>query len=340
MFLCAVMGVVNFSMLMTWQNSRIEQEINQPNQSVKEVLLARVAYLRYLTASHVFNPVFTLCVIHSINFLLLRVSDHVSHPYYNTVRDRNHDQDDNIKRFDCRDCVGEYALYYWARTMRVIALVICSLCIAAGVVAAGFRAGLIMYLDRAAAGASCEGNVSTSPGFEEWREIREGSSSVDMNANVSFVAALALEAAAYVLEISGFLLFFPAVIVMFGRISRKMDALLKEMNLRSDHGTAFLPLEFSPQAADGSETQTEMQIVEVRQYMRAIQSSAAAQQKRFVLCLLLFTTSLAFLASQSVFVAVILFNADGYNQACERCGACQSDVFLMLSWYANASFLH
>jgi hypothetical protein len=83
-----------------------------------------------------------------------------------------------------------------------------------------------------------------------------------------------------------------------------------------------------------------MQIVEVRQYMRAIQSSAAAQQKRFVLCLLLFTTSLAFLASQSVFVAVILFNADGYNPACEQCGACQSYVFLMLSWYANASFLH
>jgi hypothetical protein len=35
------------------------------------------------------------------------------------------------------------------------------------------------------------------------------------------------------------------------------------------------------------------------------QLSAAAQQKRFVLCLLLFTTALAFLASQSVFVVTI-----------------------------------
>jgi hypothetical protein len=53
---------------------------------------------------------------------------------------------------------------------------------------------------------------------------------------------------------------------MLGRIGRKMDALIKEMNLRSDHGTAFLPVEFSPQTADGSETQTEMPIMEVRQY--------------------------------------------------------------------------
>ena len=203
MFLCAVMGVVNFSMLMTWQNSRIELEINQPNLSVKEALLAQVAYLRHLTASHVFIPVFTLCVIHSINFLLLRVSDHVSHPYYNTVRDRNHDQDDNIKRFDCRDCIGECALCYWARTMRVIALVICSLCIAAGVVAAGFRAGLIMCLDRAAAGASGEGTST----FEEYQEIFEGSSSVDRNANVSFVADLALEAAAYASKFPAFCCF-------------------------------------------------------------------------------------------------------------------------------------
>jgi hypothetical protein len=299
------------------------------------MMLGRATSLRYLTASHVFYPVLTLCVIHCMNALLLRVSDHASHPYYNTLRDRNHAEDDDSKRFDCRDCIGEYALYHWARTMHVVALVICSIRIAAGVVAAGLRAGVIMYLDQAAALTGVSGERTTRS-----EEMANKARDPDISANNSFAAALGLEAAVYVLEMSGFLLFFPAVIVMFGRISRKMDALLQEMNLRSDHGTAFLPVEFSPQAADGAQTQTEMPIVEVRQYLRAIQSSAATQQKRFVICLLLFTTALAFLASQSVFVAVILFNAEGYNPACERCGACQSDVFLMLIWYANTSFLH
>jgi hypothetical protein len=219
--------------------------------------------------------------------------------------------------------------------MHVIALVICSLRIVAGIVAAGFRAESVMFIDRAAALTGTSGERTTRSD-----EMDDKAEALSFDSNQSFSVALVLEAAVYVFEISGFLLFFPAIIIMFGRIGRKMDALIQEMNLRSDHGTAFLPVEFSPQAADGSNTQTEMLIVEVRQYLRAIQLSAAAQQMRFVICLLLFTTALAFLASQCVFVAVMLLNArSSFNPACERCGACQPDVWLMLQWYANASFL-
>ena len=335
MFLGAVMGVLTFSMLLSWQDTEIEAALKL---SQKEKNLSEAVSQRYLAASFVFYPMLTLCVIYCMNTLLQRVSDHASHPYYNTLRDRKHVEDDDIKRFDCRDCIGEYALHHWVRTMHVIAVVICSLRIVAGIVAAWFRAELVMFLDRAAALTGPSGERTTRS--DEIQKTKANDSGA--NSDKSFSVALGLEAAVYLLEISGFLLFFPAIIVMFGRIGRKMDALIKEMNLRSDHGTAFLPVEFSPQTADGSETQTEMPIVEVRQYLRTIQLSAAAQQKRFVICLLLFTTALAFLASQSVFVAVILLNtgtSSPFNPACEPCGACQIDVILMLIWYANASFL-
>ncbi len=82
---------------------------------------------------------------------------------------------------------------------------------------------------------------------------------------------MVLETAVLVLVASGFLLFFPTIVVMFHRVEQRLDTLLQEMNLRSDIGTAMLPFEFSPRAANGSETQTEMPIVDTRKYLRDIQ---------------------------------------------------------------------
>ena len=63
----------------------------------------------------IFYPVQLLCFIYALNTLLRRVSDHASHSYYNVARDLNRTQT-IVKTFDCRDCIGEYALYYWVRS--------------------------------------------------------------------------------------------------------------------------------------------------------------------------------------------------------------------------------
>jgi hypothetical protein len=63
--------------------------------------------------------------------------------------------------------------------------------------------------------------------------------------------SLVLEAALLAFMAGGFLLFFPACIVMFRRVERRLKTIMQEMSLRSDVGTVFLPYEFSPAAADG-----------------------------------------------------------------------------------------
>ena len=82
---------------------------------------------------------------------------------------------------------------------------------------------------------------------------------------------------------SAFLLFFPACIVMFRRVERRLDAIIQEMNLRSDLGTVFLPYEFSPAAADGARSQVEMQVVEARAFLGRLKCAAAAQVRRCTL---------------------------------------------------------
>ena len=80
-----------------------------------------------------------------------------------------------------------------------------------------------------------------------------------------------------------------------------MQGFIMEMDHRTDVGNAFLPVEFLPCEADGSVTQEEMPIVEVRRYLRDIEAAAAAQRRRFALCMLLVTTALVALAGSAVF---------------------------------------
>jgi len=127
-------------------------------------------------------------------------------------------------------------------------------------------------------------------------------------------------------------LFFPAIIVMFRRVERKMEGLIMEMDNRSDVGNAFLPIEFSPRVADG---QTEMPIVEVRRYLREIEASAAAQRRRFALCLVLVMAALLALASLAVFEARFGFTAKR-DPDCGECEPCQNIDFFMSVWYYKA----
>jgi hypothetical protein len=103
------------------------------------------------------------------------------------------------------------------------------------------------------------------------------------------------------------------------------------MHLRSDLGTAFLPLEFTPRAADGSAAQTEMPICNVRLYLSDIKSSAAAQRRRFLFCLALVFIALAALTANAVFVAVA-FVGTSRSFDCDRCAPCQSFQYVMMTW--------
>ena len=69
-----------------------------------------------------------------------------SHSYYNEARD--HD-DDGSRRFDWRDCVGQYKLYYLVRSMHALAMLLCALNVVARIVAAAFIFELIVLFDEA-----------------------------------------------------------------------------------------------------------------------------------------------------------------------------------------------
>jgi hypothetical protein len=110
-----------------------------------------------------------------------------------------------------------------------------------------------------------------------------------------------------------------------------------EMDHRTDVGNAFLPVEFLPREADGSVTQTEMPIVEVRRYLRDIEASAAVQRRRFALCLAFVIAALVALASVAVFTLSFSSNAIP-NPLCDECESCQTVEYLMMIWY-NRTFV-
>ncbi len=157
----------------------------------------------------------------------------------------------------------------------------------------------------------------------------------DDKVNKALAAAGVIEAATLVFVAvdiaSGFALFFPTIIIMFGRVERKMQGLIMEMDQRTDVGNAFLPVEFLPCEADGSVTQEEMPIVEVLRYLRDIEAAAAAQRRRFALCMLLVTAALVALAGRAVFVSSYMFNAK-FDSRCASCESCQKVEFFMLIW--------
>ena len=137
--------------------------------------------------------------------------------------------------------------------MHVIAMVLCALNVVARMVVSAFRSEAAQLLDHAAAETGADGSDIRSSAaintiVEKYLEVLKRS-------YASVFVAQVLEASVLVLVAFTFLLIFPAVIVMFRRVERRLDGILQEMNLRSDVGYAFLPFEFSP---SGSETQIEM----------------------------------------------------------------------------------
>ncbi len=112
--------------------------------------------------------------------------------------------------------------------MHVIAMVLCSFHIAARIVAAGFTAEVARLYDNAAAATDLQG-ADTVASLDIFRTRVP---SAERSFGTSIAVARVIESATLVLVASGFLLFFPASIVMFRRVERKMEALLQELLLR------------------------------------------------------------------------------------------------------------
>jgi hypothetical protein len=328
MFGGSAAGIVTFALFLKWRDFEYEStDLSLPRRQFYQL---QASLHRCFTSFNVFYPLYSLCIVYSMTTLLRRVSDHASHSYYSSLRDcvdvgRSSSRSNN--RFDWRDCIGQYALYYWVRTMHVIAMILCALHALARAVSAGFTAKVAGLYDIAADETDADG-AETVNSLVTWKAI---TGLVEGHYLTSIAASRVIESTVLLFVASGFLLFFPAIIVMFNRVERKMDALLREMCLRTDVGTAFLPFEFLPRAADGSVSQTEMPIAEVRQYMRDIKSCATAQRRRFVFCLVLMIAALLALTSNAVFVAASFVNSTR-SPVCGRCDLCQSLQFLMMSW--------
>ncbi len=148
MFAGCVAGVVLFSCLL--QSETFLYDSREPGITDRHRYERASASPSLNVGFEIFYPVQQLCFIYALNTLLRRVSDHASHSYYNAARDLNR-MTNAVKKFDWRDCIGEYALYYWVCSMHVIAMVACSLLVVARFVSAGFRAEIAGLWKQAAA---------------------------------------------------------------------------------------------------------------------------------------------------------------------------------------------
>jgi hypothetical protein len=208
-------------------------------------------------------------------------------------------------------------------------MLLCALSMLARVVGAAFVFDRLRLFDEAVAACDAEGMDTRSAADKANWEVKV-SAALDKS-YIPFSASRFLEAAVLVLTAVAFLLFFPACIIMFRRVKRRLDTIMQEMNHRSDIGTVFLPYEFSPAAADGARSQVEMQVVEARAFLSRMKSAAATQEMQFSVCLLLALAALAVQASFAVFTANSSFNSEK-NPACYDCESCQSVKYLMRAW--------
>jgi hypothetical protein len=215
------------------------------------------------------------------------------------------------------------------RSLHVIAMLLCSLSIAARIVAAAFTAQVAAFYDDAAAATRPDGGETSA--LLDILETRV--KPAERIFSTTIAVSRIIESSVLLFVASGFLLFFPATIIMFCRVEQKMENLIQELWLRTDVGNAFLPFEFSPRAADGSEIQMELPIADTRQYMQELKSSASAQRWRFSFCLGFVIIALVALTSNALFVA-IAYVGTARDPSCGRCDpSCQSVQYIMLTWY-------
>ncbi len=285
----------------------------------------KASYDRNLAVFSIFYSLQLYCMTYAMNLLLQRVSDHASHSYYNDARDN----DDTRNQFDWRDCIGQYRLFNLARSLHSFSMLLCALNVVARVVVASFRAELAILFDRAAIACDAEGNDSDRSLHIIKNEVANSGFNVQ---NAASIARL-FESATLALMAGAFLIFFPACIIMFRRVERRLDSIIQEMAHRSDAGNVLLPYEFSHPAADGTRTQIEMHVVKARSFIGRLKIAAARKGIRFLLCMIIMLIALAIQASYAVFHAVVSFSfIVKKNPSCEECETCQTIEFVMGRW--------
>jgi hypothetical protein len=215
-------------------------------------------------------------------------------------------------------------------------MLLCALTVVARAVVAAFCAETARLYELAA-GACGGGGIETATSRSLYDEKVIPSFK---NIDTSVVVSRVFEAAVLVLMITAFVLGFPACVIMLYRVKRRLDIIIQEMSLRSHPGTVFLPYEFSPAAADGSQSQgqVEMQVVDARAFLGRLKCAAAAQGRRFLLCLLLVLAALAALTGLALFVASFSVKAD-FSVCGSKCDPCQNVYTLMFLWYTTSPLL-
>ena len=156
-----------------------------------------------------------------------------------------------MKKHDWRDCIGQYALSYWVRAHHIIAMVLCVLHALAGMVSATLFALGADILNDAAAATDTNGNNTVASLAIMNEQFPESTSRYVASTSVANI----LVSLVLLFTVSGYLLFFPACIVMFRRVERRLDGIVREMDHRPDHVIVLLPFEFSPVEHDGRRNQ-------------------------------------------------------------------------------------
>lgn len=283
---------------------------------------------RYAVVINFFYPIELFCLVSNMNMLLRRIVRHASHRYYNQARDQ--DGGSYGDKFDFRDCIGEYAMAKIHGAIAAITLVLNSLGVVARFVAAAGRAQLVVQLDQAA--GACSSNCNNTCFLPLAAIVEKENKIIDEVVRPATSAQQILEALVLVIMSVSFLLFFPACIVMFARVERRLALIMQEMDHRPDYGHVFLPFEFTE-----SESQIEMQAGHARELLLTLKATSASRRRKFTLALLV---ALVCFAIRTVFAVLICYayvDNPSVNRSCDICdSSCQSVRSMIRSWFDNS----
>ncbi len=329
-------GSVSFAARLRGNIFRYDSEIpgrNTQNQFYE----LRALFERHLIATGFFYSLTFLCTMHCMCMLLIRVSDHASHRYYNQARDNESvRKTDDGGRFDLRDFFGQYFLYKLVRRIQKLVLLLCLLTTLARFPLFAFRAEAASLYDQAAAACDAQGQ-DTPDSLSLFSEALMFRQKKDTAAAVARI----FESVVLLIMTLSFLLFFPICIIMFRRVALRLTSIINEMDHRPDNGDVFLPFEFSPEgqsvddASSSVREQISMQAGKARTFLKTLRKRADSQSLRYSIGLLLTLLALFAYLLLAVFVAVASADTLEKTKGCGKCDVCQEVSQLMLVWYNN-----
>jgi len=140
----------------------------------------------------------------------------------------------NDDTFDFRDCIGQYRLYCMVRRLNPWALASCVCFIAVRITAMTFGMRTADLLEQAATLCGTQGEATNASNVA----FGQSNDALEQYMRINAVQ-LFMQAAAVLLVFASFILFFPACIIMFHRVEKKVVSYIHEMDLRPDNGIVF-----------------------------------------------------------------------------------------------------